>query len=322
MLADLRQGVEREIACFEEKFLACMPCGDDTIGALTKHVLSQKGKRLRPLISFLVAKVCGGVSEATYRAAIILELLHTASLVHDDVLDESSLRRGKPTINRIWGNKTAILFGDYIYGKCLQLIETQEDFDLLPIYSKIARELPQGELLQKELSDSQSYEEKAYFDVIDRKTASLFGASAYVGAKTAESKEDYSNSAERFGRLLGRAFQIQDDILDFDLSCKSGKGFGNDIKERKITLPLIFLLQTLEEKERKRLLDFLALEQKSEDSIKALIESVGEYGCLKKAQEQVAYYSLEAKKALLDLPNNEFREKLGQLTDCLIGREL
>ncbi len=322
MLADLRQEVEREIACFEEKFLACMPFGDDTIGALTKYVLSQKGKRVRPLISFLVAKLCGGVSEATYRAAIILELLHTASLVHDDVLDESSLRRGKPTVNKIWGNKTAILFGDYIYGKCLQLIETQEDFDLLPIYSKIARELPQGELLQKELSDSQSYEEKSYFGVIDRKTASLFGASAYVGAKTAESKEDYSSSAESFGRLLGRAFQIQDDILDFDLSSKSGKGFGNDIKERKITLPLIFLLQSLEEKERKHLLDFLALEQKSEDSIRLLIESVEKYGCLEKAQEQVAYYSAKAKEALLLLPDNEFREKLEQLTDCLIGREL
>ncbi|MEE0947884.1 MAG: polyprenyl synthetase family protein [Bacteroidales bacterium] len=314
--------VKEEFVSFENRFRDCMPCGEGTIGLLTEHVLSQKGKRLRPLVSFLVAKACGQVTESTYRAAIILELLHTASLVHDDVLDESDLRRDKPTINRLWGNKTAILFGDYIYGKCLHLIETKKDFELLEIYSKVARELPQGELLQKDISESQDYGKESYFRVIDRKTASLFGASAYIGAKTATEEKDYSFDAEQFGRLLGRAFQIRDDMLDFDMSSIGGKGFGNDIKEKKITLPLIFLLESLNESDREYLLGFIAREDKTEREIKALIEAVCESDCLDKSEEEVRRYSLLAKEHLQLLPDNEYRKKLEELTDYLVLRKL
>lgn len=321
-LTEFSACVEKEFDLFESKFKACMSYGEGTLGNLVDHVFSRRGKRLRPLVSFLVSKTCGTITEATYRAAIILELLHTASLIHDDVLDESYLRRGKPTVNKLWGNRTAILFGDYIYGKCLQLIETKEDFGLLEIYSKVAKELPQGELLQKDISESQDCSQESYFDVIDRKTASLFGASAYIGAKTSDSSEDYSSVAEEFGRLLGRAFQIRDDILDFDITSAGGKGFGNDIKEQKITLPLIFMLDKLSNSEKERLLRFIASNDKSEEEIKTLIKAVCETDSLCKAEQVVEYYSNMAKQQLRLLPDNEYRKKLENLTDYLILRNL
>lgn len=321
-LVELSQCVEQEFTLFDSKFSACLPNGDDTLGRLSDYALCQKGKRLRPLVSFLIAKTCGGASEATYRAAVILELLHTASLVHDDVLDESKLRRGKRTINDIWDNKTAILFGDYIYGVCLHLIETKEDFELLDIYSKIARELPQGELLQKDVTDSMNCSEETYFNIIDGKTASLFGASAYVGAKTAKGSKDYSKEAEQFGRMLGRAFQIRDDILDLTLETDSGKGHGNDIKEKKITLPIIFLLKELGQEEKSRLLEFIAGDDKTDDDIARLLKSIQNTDCLNKAEQQVIRYSQMAKQHLQTLPENDYRKKLEDLTDYLVLRNL
>ena len=321
-LTRFSQCVEREFALFETKLREYLPCFDGTMGQMSEYVLRQKGKRLRPLISFLTAKTCGEVNEATYRAAVVLELLHTASLVHDDVLDESNLRRNLPTANNIWGNKAAILFGDYIYGKCLQLIETKEDFELLSIYSKVARELPQGELLQKDLSEAQNHDINSYFAVIDRKTASMFGAAAFTGAKTACRNASYVEAAEQFGRLLGRAFQIKDDILDFDTSCTSGKGFGNDIKEKKITLPVIFWIDTLGQKEKEELLAFVAKDKKSQQEILSFVERLKTTDCLNKAGQQVGKYSSLAKEQLKQLPDNEYRKQLEDLTDCLVERDL
>lgn len=321
-LVELSRCVEQEFALFDSKFRACLPDCGGTLGSLSDYVLHQKGKRLRPLISFLIAKTCGGASKSTYRAAVILELLHTASLVHDDVLDESKLRRGQRTINDIWDNKTAILFGDYVYGVCLHLIETKEDFELLSIYSKIARELPQGELLQKDVADSMNCNEEAYFKIIDGKTASLFGASAYVGAKTAKGTKDYSKEAEQFGRTLGRAFQIRDDILDLTLDTDSGKGHGNDIKEKKITLPIIFLLKELGQAEKRQLLEFIAREGKTDAEIDRLLRRVQSTDCLNKAEQEVIRYSQMAKQHLQSLPENDYRKKLEDLTDCLVLRNL
>ncbi len=318
----IEQCVKEEFADFECRYLNCLPQGEGTLGLLADYVLNQKGKRLRPLLSILLAKTCGRVTEATFRAAIILELLHTASLVHDDVLDQSNVRRGKPTVNSKWDNRTAILFGDYVYGRCLNLIETKEDFELLGIYSKIAMELPMGEFLQKDVSESQDCSKETYFEIIDRKTASLFGASAFVGAKTAEGEKDYSKEAEKFGRLLGRAFQIKDDILDLDINSNSGKGYGNDIKEKKITLPIIFLLESLSEEEKKQLLEFIARDEKTDKQIRKLIEALHGTNCLQKASEVVEQYSKMAIEQLDTLPKNDYRIKLGELTESLISRNV
>lgn len=312
--------VEGHLDLLERKFSECLPEREGTLGCLSEYVTKRKGKRLRPLVTFLMAEACGGVSDATFRSALILELLHTASLVHDDVIDEGEQRRGAATVNKKWDNRTAILLGDYIYGRCLSLIETKEDFKLLGIYAKIAMELPKGELLQKDASEAASHDEVSYFEIIDGKTASLFGASAYLGAKTAKGEKDYSSWAEEFGRLLGRAFQIKDDILDLSLDNNTGKTCANDIREKKITLPLIHLLNEVSEKEKGRILAFISQDEKSETDIRSLISYLHTTDCILRTEKEVRRYSQEAKRVLQSLPLNDYRKKLEDLTELLVLR--
>lgn len=312
--------IEEELKTFDAMYQECKQSDVDMLTDILSYSLSQKSKKLRPLITLLVAKTCGGISKSTYRSAIIMELLHTASLAHDDVLDESDLRRNQPTINAKWGNNAAILYGDYLFGKSLQLIHTKEDFELLPIYSKVARELPMGELLQKEISENSDISRESYYKVIDNKTSSLLGASAYIGAKTAITNEDYSQIAEEFGRLLGRAFQIKDDILDFQINETSGKKYGNDIKECKFTLPMLDYIDSLEENIKQEVINFVKQEEKSEEEILKLVLSVIESGSLNKTEEEVKYYSNKAKEQLQFLPSNEYRKILENLVETLINR--
>lgn len=317
---DYTKCIEEELKVFDAMYQECKQSDVDMLSDILSYSLSQKSKKLRPLITLLVAKACGGVSQSTYRSAIIMELLHTASLAHDDVLDESNLRRNQPTINAKWGNTAAILYGDYLFGKSLQLIHTKEDFELLPIYSKVARELPMGELLQKEISEKIDTSKESYYRVIDNKTSSLLGASAYIGAKTAISDKDYTKFAEEFGRLLGRAFQIKDDILDFQIGEASGKKCGNDIKECKFTLPILYYLDSLNEDVKQNLINFVKQESKSEEEILKLVKIVAESGSLQKAEEEVKYYSDKAKEQLLCLPTSECRDVLESLVETLINR--
>ncbi|HIW86847.1 MAG TPA: polyprenyl synthetase family protein [Candidatus Onthomorpha intestinigallinarum] len=314
--------VSREFEEFDRLYSRSVSFDKGTLGQALRYVLSQHGKRIRPLLIILMAKACGQVTDSTYRSAVILELLHTASLVHDDVLDKSDTRHNRPTVSRKWGNNTAVLLGDYLYGLCLQIIETREDFELMSIYSRIARELPMGEILQKDISERQDVSLDSYYEVIRYKTASLFGAACYIGAKTSRAKDDYVSVAEDFGRNLGMAFQIRDDILDFDTRGDSGKGFGNDIYEKKITLPLIFHLETLSSVERKRLFSFIRQDEKENDKVLAFVNEVLLSGALEKAEQLVEYYSDKAKMALLSLPESEYRNSLGDLVDCLVARRV
>lgn len=319
-IKDIAKIIENELSTFETMYQDCKKTDIEMLSDILSYSLSQKSKKIRPLITLLVAKACGGVSDATYRSAIIVELLHTASLAHDDVLDNSDLRRNQPTINAKWGNNAAILYGDYLFGKSLQLIHTKEDFELLPIYSKIARELPMGELLQKDVLEKGVISRQAYFNVIDYKTSSLLGASAYIGAKTAISNKDYTQYAEEFGRLLGRAFQIKDDILDLELSQINGKKCGNDIKECKFTLPILDYIDSLDESVKLNVINFVKQKNKSDEEVLKLVLDITKSDCLKKTEEQVKYYSNKAKEVLMNLPENQSREALEQLVEQLVER--
>lgn len=319
-IKDIAKFIENELNTFEVMYQECKTSDVGMLSDILSYSLSQKSKKIRPLITLLVAKACGGVSDSTFRSAIIVELLHTASLAHDDVLDNSDLRRNQPTINSRWGNNAAILYGDYLFGKSLQLIHTKEDFELLPIYSKIARELPMGELLQKDILEKGDISRQSYFNVIDFKTSSLLGASAYIGAKTAQTDKDYTLYAEEFGRLLGRAFQIKDDILDFAISQTSGKKFGNDIKECKFTLPILDYIEQLEESVKLNAINFVKQKDKSDEEVLKFVMDIAESGSLKKTEEQVKYYSNKAKEILKHLPENQYREVLEQLVETLIER--
>lgn len=319
-LKDIAKIIENELSTFETMYQECKQSDIEMLSDILSYSLSQKSKKIRPLITLLMAKTCGGVSDSTYRSAIIVELLHTASLAHDDVLDNSDLRRNQPTINAKWGNNAAILYGDYLFGKSLQLIHTEEDFELLPIYSKIARELPMGELLQKDVLEKGIISRQAYFNVIDYKTSSLLGASSYIGAKTALTNNDYTQYAEEFGRLLGRAFQIKDDILDLEISQVNGKKCGNDIKEGKFTLPILDYIDQLNDKVKPSVINFVKQKDKSDEEVMKLVLDVVNSGCLKKTEEQVKCYSNKAKEVLKHLPENQCREALEQLVEQLIER--
>ena len=319
-IKDIAKSIEKELNTFELMYQECKTNDVEMLSDILTYSLSQKSKKIRPLLTILVAKACGGLSDSTYRSAIIVELLHTASLAHDDVLDNSDLRRNQPTINSRWGNNAAILYGDYLFGKSLQLIHTKEDFELLPIYSKIARELPMGELLQKDVLEKGDTSREAYFNVIDYKTSSLLGASAYMRAKTATTKQDYTKYAEEFGRLLGRAFQIKDDILDFEISQVNGKKYGNDIKECKLTLPILDYIDTLDEEIKLNVIDFVKQKDKSDEDVLQLVLDVVNSGSLTKTEEKVKYYSDKAKEVLSNLPKNQYRKILEQLVEILIKR--
>lgn len=319
-LKEIIYPIQSYIELFDRKFSECISAEGFFVDDISKYVFKKQGKKIRPIITFLSANIAGRVTDQTIRCAVILELLHTASLVHDDVLDQSDMRRGEGTVNKIWGENTAVLFGDYLYGKCLELIETESDFMLMPIYAKIGKELPLGELLQKEVSENLDYSEDSYYKVISKKTAALLEVSAEIGAKSAKADIEIVNSLKTFGYYAGLAFQIKDDILDFSSDGKTGKPYGNDIREKKITLPLIYMLNDLSPKEREEVLSFIKSDDKSEDMIQELIYKVKDGDYLNKAEEQVKHFCSIAEIQLRVFENTQYKESLVKLLYFLVER--
>ena len=305
---------------FDKRFSESLELEGFFIDDIIKYILEKRGKKIRPILTFLAAKISGGITSQTIRCALILELLHTASLVHDDVIDESDKRRGRKTLNRIWGNDTAVLFGDYLYGKCLELIETQSDFNLLPKFAKIGSELPLGELLQKQVAEGIDYSEETYYKVIGKKTAAMMEASAELGAISSGATKEVVNSLKNFGFYMGLAFQVRDDILDFSPEFNTGKPYGNDIKEKKKTLPLIYLLDASNEEERKEILKFVNQEEKSDKEILELIEKVNKGGYLEKANDKVQSFCKLAEIQLNDFKDSESKTGLIDLLYSLANR--
>ncbi|MDR1005755.1 MAG: polyprenyl synthetase family protein [Bacteroidales bacterium] len=319
-LRDIQAVINKELRDFENLTNQSLKEEKYLLKDIIDYGFSIGGKRIRPTLMFLIANIFGSPTPATYRSAVILELIHTASLTHDDVLDESDMRRGRKTINKCWDNNTAILFGDYLYGKCLQLIKTSEDFNLLPIYAKVAIALPKGELLQQSVSQYGIYSEEDYFEIIYNKTASLLEASCEAGAMTCNAVSDYA-LAKEIGRNLGIAYQIKDDILDFSINKDVGKPIGNDIMEKKITLPMIYFLKSLQEDRRNEVLAFIKADNKEENQIKSLINTLLEGDFIKQAEEQVAFYSNKAKQIISSLPQNAYSKALSDFADYFIGRQ-
>lgn len=306
---------------FDKRFSESLELEGFFIDDIIKYILEKRGKKIRPILTFLAAKISGGITSQTIRCALILELLHTASLIHDDVIDESDKRRGKKTLNRIWGNNTAVLFGDYLYGKCLELIETQSDFNLLPKFAKIGSELPLGELLQKQVAEGIDYSEETYYKVIGKKTATMMEASAELGAISSGATKDVVNLLKNFGFYMGLAFQVRDDILDFSPEFNTGKPYGNDIKEKKKTLPLIYLLDDSNKEERDEILKFVNRDDKSEKEILELIEKVNKGGYLEKANDKVQSFCKLAEIQLNDFKDSESKTGLIDLLYSLANRK-
>ncbi len=244
----IRQPVAQEFALFEQRFALTLTSDNPLLSLATGHVLRRGGKRMRPLLLLLAAKCFGPtVSDRAIDASIAIEMLHTASLLHDDVVDESDQRRGQPSVNALLGNQVAVLVGDYLFGKALEHATLCRDERVIASLARLSQALSDGELWQLSALDSQDISEEAYYGVIDKKTASLFATCAGLGGMPCGASHDEVEAMERYGLLVGRCFQMRDDLIDLDASLDAGKPAGNDLREGKLTLPVIYAaLQTNE----------------------------------------------------------------------------
>lgn len=311
-LDEIKQPIAGELDAFEQKFKASMQSSVPLLDRITHYIVKRKGKQIRPMFVFFSASLCGGITDATYRGAALVELLHTATLVHDDVVDNSYQRRGFFSINALWKNKIAVLVGDFLLSKGLLLSINNGDFDLLKIVSEAVKQMSEGELLQIEKARRLDIDEKIYYEVIRQKTASLIASCCACGAASAGADAQTVEKMHLFGEKVGIAFQIKDDLFDFGTDA-IGKPLGIDIKEKKITLPLIYALNKTSKSEKRRIINLVKNHNEEPDKVSEIIDFVRSSGGMDYANSQMEIYQDEAFKILNDLPDNNSRKALQQL---------
>lgn len=308
---------------FEKKFHDAMASKVALLNRITYYIVNRKGKQMRPMFVFLTAKmVSGSVNERTYRGASVIELIHTATLVHDDVVDDSNRRRGFFSINALWKNKIAVLVGDYLLSKGLLLSIDHGDFDLLRIISVAVREMSEGELLQIEKARRLDIVEDVYYEIIRKKTATLIAACCALGARSvAETDEIQVERMRKFGELIGMAFQIKDDLFDYTEDA-IGKPTGIDIKEQKMTLPLIHVLNNCTDKEKSWLINSIKNHNKDKKRVKEVIAFVVNRGGLSYAEEKMKQFQREALSLIDDYPESEYKAALTLMVNYVIERKI
>lgn len=309
---EIKKPIAAEIDVFESKFKASMYSSVPLLDRITHYIVKRKGKQIRPMFVFFSAGLCGGINDATHRGAALVELLHTATLVHDDVVDNSYQRRGFFSINALWKNKIAVLVGDYLLSKGLLLSLDNNDFSLLKIVSEAVKQMSEGELLQIEKVRKMDVGEAIYYDVIRQKTASLIAACCACGAASAGANTETVERMRLFGEKIGIAFQIKDDMFDFGVD-DVGKPLGIDIKEKKITLPLIYALNKASKTERKNIINLVKNHNEEPKKVVEIIAFVKDSGGLTYAETQMAKYQEEAFVILNTFPQSDFRLGLEQL---------
>jgi len=287
---------------------------------ITNYVVKRKGKQMRPMFVFLSAKMLGELNEKTFDAAVLVELLHTATLVHDDVVDDANERRGYFSINALWKNKIAVLVGDYMLSRILLLSLEKENTDLLKIVARSVREMSEGELLQIEKARHLDITEEIYFEVIKKKTASLISTCCESGALSVGANS-YSQLMFNFGELVGIAFQIKDDIFDYGSPDKIGKPTGIDIREQKMTLPLIYAINHSSKENKKELLDIVRYKNEEDTSIKRAVQLVLQSGGIEYAHEKMMEYGKKAIELLTEIPESDAKKSLIGLVHFTMNRE-
>ena len=322
IISQIKLPVEREMELFEKKFFQSMSSKVALLNRITHYIVNRKGKQMRPMFVFLVAKMVseGKVNERTYRGASVIELIHTATLVHDDVVDDSNRRRGFFSINALWKNKIAVLVGDYLLSKGLLLSIDNNDFDLLKIISVAVREMSEGELLQIEKARRLDITEDVYYDIIRQKTATLIAACCSLGAASVKPDSEEVETMRRFGELIGMAFQIKDDLFDYGEE-KIGKPTGIDIKEQKMTLPLIYALNNSDKKEKAWVINSVKNHNKDKKRVKEVIAFVKEKGGLEYATSQMIAFQEEALKILEEYPQSQYKDSLELMVNYVIERK-
>ncbi len=291
------------------------------LDTVTRYILKRKGKQMRPMFVFLSAGLHGLINESTYTAASMIELLHTATLVHDDVVDDSNQRRGFFSINALWKNKIAVLVGDYLLSKGLLVALEKDEFRLLKIVSDAVREMSEGELLQIEKARKLDIEETVYFEIIRKKTASLIASCCACGAASTTADRDIQQAMWQFGELVGTAFQIRDDLFDYQKHNKTGKPGGVDIREQKMTLPLIYLLNQSGRAEKHHIISTVKNHHNDPKRVAELISKVEASGGMRYAHEKMLEYRGRALEILAGFPDNDFRKSLNQLVMFTTERE-
>jgi octaprenyl-diphosphate synthase len=309
---EIKKPIEADIDAFEERFKTSMQSSVPLLDRITHYIVKRKGKQIRPMFVFFSASICGGINDATHRGAALVELLHTATLVHDDVVDNSYQRRGFFSINALWKNKIAVLVGDFLLSKGLLLSINNGDFNLLKIVSEAVKQMSEGELLQMEKARKMDVDEPVYYDVIRQKTASLIASCCACGAASAGADDETVERMRLFGEKIGIAFQIKDDMFDFGTD-DVGKPLGIDIKEKKITLPLIYSLNNAKSSERKRIINLVKNHNDDAKKIAEIIRFVNETGGLQYAEAQMKKYQEEAFAILNTFPESKSRVSLEQL---------
>lgn len=307
---------------FEQKFQLSMASKVALLNRITHYIVNRKGKQMRPMFVFLVAKMVsnGEVSERTYRGASVIELIHTATLVHDDVVDDSNRRRGFFSVNALWKNKIAVLIGDYLLSKGLLLSIDNNDFDLLKIISIAVREMSEGELLQIEKARKLDITETVYYEIIRQKTATLIAACCSLGAASVKPESQHIEVMRRFGELIGMAFQIKDDLFDYG-NAQIGKPTGIDIKEQKMTLPLIYVLNQVPKKDKNWLINSIKNHNKDTKRVKEVISFVKNNGGLDYAVQKMKYFQSEALNLLQGFPESEYKNSLVLMVNYVIDRK-
>lgn len=312
--------IGEELNIFEKKFAEAVKSQTPLLDRIMKYIIKRKGKQLRPMFVFLSAKLHGTINEGTYRAAALVEILHTATLVHDDVVDESLERRGFFSINAIWKNKIAVLVGDYLLSKGLLLSTENNDFEHLQILSEAVKQMSEGELLQIEKARNLNLKEDIYFEIIRNKTASLLSSACAVGAWTTSKDENIVNKMKLFGEKVGIAFQIKDDLFDYG-KVDIGKPTGNDIKEKKLTLPLIYTLNKVSPSKKRELIYIIKNENKNPDKVQYVIDAVITAGGIDYAVDKMNFYRDEALQILHQFPMGDVRKTLEELVRYTTDRK-
>ncbi|MFM1836815.1 MAG: All-trans-octaprenyl-diphosphate synthase [Bacteroidota bacterium] len=318
-LSSIQAPIEEPMKAFEGKFRQFMKTKVMLLDTIMNYIVQRKGKQMRPMFVFLTAGCVGEITEKTYRGAALIELLHTATLVHDDVVDESDYRRGFFSINAIWKNKIAVLVGDYLLSKGLLLSVDHKDFDLLTSVSTAVREMAEGELLQIEKARKLDITEDVYFDIIRKKTATLIAACCAVGVQSTDADSKYVEMAHAFGEKVGIAFQIKDDLFDYG-DAEIGKPLGIDIKEKKMTLPLIYALQNTTRSLRKQMIKTIKNDSDKPTKVKEVIDFVKSTGGIAYANQRMQEFAQEARAILSQFPDSEYRTSLGNLLNYTIER--
>ncbi|MDI9319130.1 MAG: polyprenyl synthetase family protein [Phycisphaerales bacterium] len=305
---------------FERKFNHLLDNNNRILKYVLKHIIKSKGKKIRPMFVFLAAKIAGEINESTYRTASMIELLHTATLLHDDVVDDAMQRRSFFSINAIWKNKIAVLVGDFLLAKGLLLSIENEDFELLKITSNAVKEMSEGELLQIEKARKLDITEAIYFEIIRSKTASLLASACAAGAYSSSLNKELAEKFRLFGETIGIAFQIKDDLLDFGHN-NTGKPSGGDIKEKKMTLPLIYTLQVVPPEIRRSIIYIIKNQNTDKSKVDKVMRFVKEYSGLDYAEKIMIEYKNKALDLLFTFPQSEARDAMDELVNFTIYRK-